>query len=112
MLRLKKILAAFIFLVAESESELVERLIDRKNETAEALLVRVATAREEVNEMQSMEYVIRFFSLSRVCILVILDFSVNGNHFFLDFVKHLNVALKDTPRVSYMANTNKICIWT
>ncbi|KAH7856618.1 hypothetical protein Vadar_003581 [Vaccinium darrowii] len=47
---LRKILrnsAVFIFLVAESESALVKRLIDRKTETKETLLVRIATAREE-----------------------------------------------------------------
>ncbi|KAJ6912043.1 hypothetical protein NC652_022352 [Populus alba x Populus x berolinensis] len=44
---LRKILgnsAVFIFLVAENELELVKRLIDRKTETSEALLVRIATA--------------------------------------------------------------------
>ncbi|TYG98717.1 hypothetical protein ES288_A10G139100v1 [Gossypium darwinii] len=38
----------FIFLVAESELALVERLIERKTESKEELLVRIATAREEV----------------------------------------------------------------
>ncbi|EEF45412.1 guanylate kinase, putative [Ricinus communis] len=58
---LRKILknsAVFIFLVAESEMELVERLIDRKTETAEALLVRVSTAREEMKHVKNFDYVI------------------------------------------------------
>ncbi|WCJ23657.1 Guanylate kinase [Euphorbia peplus] len=58
---LKRILgdsAVFIFLMAESELELVERLIDRKTETAEALLVRVATAREEVKYVNYFDYVV------------------------------------------------------
>ncbi|XP_065863456.1 guanylate kinase 3, chloroplastic isoform X2 [Euphorbia lathyris] len=58
---LKRILgdsAVFIFLIAESELELVERLIDRKTETAEALLVRVATAREEVKHVNYFDYVV------------------------------------------------------
>ncbi|OAY55870.1 hypothetical protein MANES_03G186400v8 [Manihot esculenta] len=58
---LRKILgnsAVFIFLVAENELELVERLIDRKTETAEALLVRIATAREEVQHAKHFDYVV------------------------------------------------------
>ncbi|XP_043693411.1 guanylate kinase 2, chloroplastic/mitochondrial [Telopea speciosissima] len=50
--------AIFIFLVAESESALVKRLIDRKTETTEALLVRIATAREEVKHLKEFDYVV------------------------------------------------------
>ncbi|KAJ6811348.1 guanylate kinase 2, chloroplastic/mitochondrial [Iris pallida] len=50
--------AVFIFLVAESEASLVKRLIDRKTETSEMLLVRIATAREEVRHMKKFDYVV------------------------------------------------------
>ncbi|KAJ4972095.1 hypothetical protein NE237_005194 [Protea cynaroides] len=50
--------AVFIFLVAESESALVKRLIDRKTETTETLLVRIATAREEVKHLKEFDYVV------------------------------------------------------
>lgn len=50
--------AIFVFLVAESESALVNRLIDRKTETAETLLVRIATAREEVKHVKNFDYVV------------------------------------------------------
>ncbi|CAI0466519.1 unnamed protein product [Linum tenue] len=50
--------AVFIFLVAESEAKLVERLIDRKTESKEDLLVRIATAREEVRHVKSFDYVV------------------------------------------------------
>ncbi|CAM8972387.1 unnamed protein product [Rhodiola kirilowii] len=58
---LRKILgdsALFIFLVAESELALVNRLIDRKTETKETLLVRIATAREEVRHINNFDYVV------------------------------------------------------
>uniref|UniRef100_A0A5B7AUA0 guanylate kinase n=1 Tax=Davidia involucrata TaxID=16924 RepID=A0A5B7AUA0_DAVIN len=58
---LKKILgnsAVYIFLVAESESALVKRLIDRKTESKEKLLVRIATAREEVKHLKDFDYVV------------------------------------------------------
>ncbi|XP_068333530.1 guanylate kinase 2, chloroplastic/mitochondrial-like [Pyrus communis] len=58
---LRKILGnsgVFIFLMAESEAKLVERLIDRKTETKESLLVRVATAREEVKHVKNFDYVV------------------------------------------------------
>lgn len=58
---LRKILgdsAVFVFLVAESESELVMRLIDRKTETKDSLLVRVATAKEELRQMKNFDYVV------------------------------------------------------
>ncbi|CAK9161882.1 unnamed protein product [Ilex paraguariensis] len=50
--------AVFIFLVAESEATLVKRLIDRKTETKETLLVRIATAKEEVKHMKDFDYVV------------------------------------------------------
>ncbi|XP_008223028.1 PREDICTED: guanylate kinase 2, chloroplastic/mitochondrial [Prunus mume] len=50
--------AVFIFLMAESEAKLVERLIDRKTETKESLLVRIATAREEVKHVNNFDYVV------------------------------------------------------
>ncbi|KAK4283621.1 hypothetical protein QN277_000551 [Acacia crassicarpa] len=58
---LRKILgnsAVFIFVVAESEMAMVERLVDRKTETKESLLVRIATAREEVKHLQNFDYVV------------------------------------------------------
>ncbi|KAE8650366.1 guanylate kinase 3, chloroplastic [Cucumis sativus] len=58
---LRKVLgnsAVFVFLMAESEVKLVERLIDRKTETKESLLVRVATAREEVKHVKNFDYVV------------------------------------------------------
>ncbi|KAG9454988.1 hypothetical protein H6P81_007892 [Aristolochia fimbriata] len=50
--------AAFIFLVAESEEALVKRLVERKTETTEALVVRIATAREEVKHLKDFDYVV------------------------------------------------------
>ncbi|KAG6516252.1 hypothetical protein ZIOFF_026707 [Zingiber officinale] len=50
--------AVFIFLVAESEEALVKRLVSRKTETPEMLLIRVATAREEVRHMKEFDYVV------------------------------------------------------
>lgn len=50
--------AVFIFLVAESELALVQRLTNRKTETKESLLVRIATAREEVRHINKFDYVI------------------------------------------------------
>lgn len=50
--------AIFVFLVAESETALVKRLVDRKTETTDALLVRIATAREEVKHLKNFDYVV------------------------------------------------------
>lgn len=50
--------AVFIFMVAESELALVERLVERKTESIENLLVRVATAREEVKHITEFDYVV------------------------------------------------------
>lgn len=50
--------AVFIFIVAESEMALVNRLIDRKTETKETLLVRISTAREEVKHLKNFDYAV------------------------------------------------------
>ncbi|GER26110.1 guanylate kinase [Striga asiatica] len=50
--------AVFVFLVAESEEALVKRLIGRKTETSEALLTRVASAREELRHLKEFDYVV------------------------------------------------------
>ncbi|KAL5541703.1 hypothetical protein UlMin_009413 [Ulmus minor] len=50
--------AVFVFVMAESEIKLVERLIGRKTESKEELLVRVATAREEVKHVKNFDYVV------------------------------------------------------
>lgn len=50
--------AVFIFLTASSEEELIERLRARKTETDEALQRRLATAREEMQEIHHFNYVV------------------------------------------------------
>jgi guanylate kinase len=50
--------AVFIFLTASSEEELVERLRARKTETDKALQRRLATAREEMQEIHHFNYVV------------------------------------------------------
>nr|DAD29276.1 TPA_asm: hypothetical protein HUJ06_030744 [Nelumbo nucifera] len=50
--------AIFIFLLAENEEALVKRLIDRKTETIDRLLVRIATAREEIKHLKEFDYVV------------------------------------------------------
>ncbi|KAH7573697.1 hypothetical protein JRO89_XS03G0194900 [Xanthoceras sorbifolium] len=50
--------AVFVFLVAESELALVERLVERRTESREELLVRIATAREEVKHVRNFDYVV------------------------------------------------------
>ncbi|XP_004486110.1 guanylate kinase 3, chloroplastic isoform X2 [Cicer arietinum] len=58
---LRKVLgksAVFVFLVAESEVAMVERLVDRNTETAESLLVRIGTAREEMKHVKNFDYVV------------------------------------------------------
>ncbi|GBG69988.1 hypothetical protein CBR_g4816 [Chara braunii] len=50
--------AVFIFLVAESEAALTKRLIGRKTETPDKLLVRVKTAAEELRRMIEFDYVV------------------------------------------------------
>lgn len=58
---LRKVLgksAVFVFLVAESEMAMVERLVERNTETAESLLVRISTAREEMKHVKNFDYVV------------------------------------------------------
>lgn len=50
--------AVFVFLAAESEMALVERLVERKTENREELLLRIATAREEVKHVKNFDYVV------------------------------------------------------
>lgn len=50
--------AVHIFLVAESEAELVERLVSRKTEPLDKLLVRVQTARSECKHIDEFDYVV------------------------------------------------------
>lgn len=47
-----------IFLVAESEAELVQRLLDRKTEAFDKMVVRVETARQELARIQEFDYVV------------------------------------------------------
>ena len=46
----------FIFLVAESEQALVQRLRERKSETAEGLNLRIATARQEMKRIHEFDF--------------------------------------------------------
>ncbi|UCG23463.1 MAG: guanylate kinase [Chloroflexota bacterium] len=48
--------AIFIFLTAESEEALVNRLRERKSETAEGLNLRIATARQEMKRVKEFDY--------------------------------------------------------
>lgn len=48
--------AVFIFLTAESEQALVNRLRERKSETAEGLNLRIATARQEMKRVDEFDY--------------------------------------------------------
>jgi len=48
--------AKFIFLTAESEEALVQRLRERKSETAEGLNLRIATAGQEMKRMDEFDY--------------------------------------------------------
>lgn len=50
--------AVFVFLVAESEHALAHRLVSRKTESPDKLLLRVATAREETRRMAEFDYVV------------------------------------------------------
>ena len=50
--------ALLIFLTAQSEQELVQRLQLRKTETPEGLKLRIATARKEFNRIQAFDYVV------------------------------------------------------
>ena len=48
--------AIFIFLTAESEEALVNRLRERKSETAEGLNLRIATARQEMRRVDEFDF--------------------------------------------------------
>jgi guanylate kinase len=48
--------AISVFLMTESETELVERLRERKSETAEGLNLRIATARQEMKRMIEFDF--------------------------------------------------------
>jgi guanylate kinase len=50
--------AILVFLIPENEPEWLERLTNRKTETAESLAVRVRTAREELKELVKFDYVV------------------------------------------------------
>lgn len=45
-----------VFLVTPTEEELIERLTDRKSETAEGINLRVATARKELDRLAEFDY--------------------------------------------------------
>lgn len=46
----------FIFLMAESESSMINRLRERKSETFEGLNLRIATARQEMKRLPEFDY--------------------------------------------------------
>jgi guanylate kinase len=48
--------AIFLFLTAESEQALVNRLRERKSETAEGLNLRIATARQEMKRVDEFDF--------------------------------------------------------
>lgn len=50
--------AVFIFLTAETEEELVRRLVERKTEPPDKLKMRVATARKEMKRVKEFDYVV------------------------------------------------------
>lgn len=50
--------AIFIFLVTETEEDLVNRLIERKSETSEGLRLRTAMAHQEMKRMSEFDYVV------------------------------------------------------
>ncbi len=50
--------AVFIFLTAESEEELVRRLLKRKSESPEKLKIRIATARQEMKRIDEFDYAV------------------------------------------------------
>jgi len=50
--------AVFIFLTAESEEELVRRLVERKSEPPEKLKIRIATARQEMKRIDEFDYAV------------------------------------------------------
>ncbi len=50
--------AIFMFLTAESEEALVERLRQRKTENTSQLKLRIATAREEMRRLHEFDYIV------------------------------------------------------
>jgi guanylate kinase len=50
--------AVTIFLAAESEDKLIERLRERKTESADNLKMRIATARQEMARINEFDYVV------------------------------------------------------
>ena len=48
--------AVYIFLIAESEKAMVQRLRERKSETPEGLNLRIATARQEMRRIGEFDY--------------------------------------------------------
>lgn len=50
--------ALLIFITCESEEELEHRLRERKTESADSLSLRIATARKELQRIESFDYVI------------------------------------------------------
>ncbi len=50
--------AVTVFLAAESEEELLERLKERKTESADKLKMRIATARQEMQRIYDFDYVV------------------------------------------------------
>ena len=50
--------AVSVFLVAESEKELVDRLVARKTEEGDRMRTRIETAREEMGRMREFDYVV------------------------------------------------------
>lgn len=50
--------AVLIFLITESEDELIRRLKSRKTETPEGLKLRIATARKELEDLDIFDYLV------------------------------------------------------
>jgi guanylate kinase len=50
--------AMLIFITVDSEEELLTRLRERKTETADALMLRMATARKELQRVGAFDYVV------------------------------------------------------
>ncbi len=50
--------ALLIFLTTESEADLVNRLKERKTETPEGIKLRIATARQELKQVDAFDYVV------------------------------------------------------
>lgn len=50
--------AVLIFLIAESEEALIRRLQERKTESREQLETRIATARQELDQLELFDYVV------------------------------------------------------